>query len=308
MEETLKTMTEKNNSAFNEFLSYALLQSGKRVRPMLSFLSCQICGGKPDDVLDAATAIELLHLFTLVHDDIMDNANFRRGKETFHKKWDVGTAILTGDILLSMAYNIFNKTNSKNKSAYVRTFTKGFFDVCEGQAMDKQFEMRFDISLREYLSMIEKKTGALCATATLFGGISSHCRTRQLHALEQFGKKIGIAFQIQDDYLDNFGDEKIFGKKIGGDILEGKRTFFLVRALEINPRDNIIQLLSSRKISQRQVSVVIKKFREMNLHTEATNLVKRYTDEALNALDVFPPSLEKKHLINFSRQLITRNS
>jgi len=180
--------------------------------------------------------------------------------------------------------------------------------VCEGQALDKQFEARLDISLQEYISMIEKKTGALCATAAMLGGISSHCTKRKLRALELFGKNIGIAFQIQDDYLDNFGDEKTFGKKIGGDILEGKRTFFLVRSLEINPRDEMILRLASRKISSSQISAVIKKFRDMNLHTEASNLVKQYTDEALNELDVFPSSHEKQLLVNFSRHLIARSS
>ncbi|MBM4165617.1 MAG: polyprenyl synthetase family protein [Ignavibacteria bacterium] len=308
IEKELTLVMKKNNSAFKEFISYELLQSGKRVRPILTFLSSSMCGGKLENTLGVATAIELLHLFTLVHDDIMDNASFRRGRETLHEKWDVGTAILTGDLLLSFAYNIFSKTNFKNNIAYVTVFTKGFSDVCEGQALDKQFEARLDISLQEYISMIEKKTGALCATAAMLGGISSHCTKRKLRALELFGKNIGIAFQIQDDYLDNFGDEKTFGKKIGGDILEGKRTFFLVRSLEINPRDEMILRLASRKISSSQISAVIKKFRDMNLHTEASNLVKQYTDEALNELDVFPSSHEKQLLVNFSRHLIARSS
>ncbi|MBS4028626.1 MAG: polyprenyl synthetase family protein [Ignavibacteriales bacterium] len=307
-EKTIAEILKTEKVLFDEQFRYALLNGGKRLRPIVTMLCCEIAGGKSSDARYAAAAMEMLHTFTLVHDDIMDNANTRRGLATLHKKWDVGTAILSGDEILALAYRALLKTKSKKNVRLVEIFTKAFFDVCEGQAYDKDFETRTTVTSKEYLKMIELKTSALFSSSAQLGGLIANVSEKKLNALAAFGKNIGIAFQIQDDYLDCFGDEKTFGKKIGGDIAEGKRTFFLVRALEKSPRSVLLKKVAQRKISASMIPEGIKLFEEMGLKKEAEHLVEKYTQTAITALNVFPQSSSKETLIRFILQLVGRKS
>jgi|WetSurMetagenome_2_1015567.scaffolds.fasta_scaffold243811_2 geranylgeranyl diphosphate synthase, type II len=209
---------------------YVLSAPGKRVRAMLVLLSCEAVGGKLSAALDAATAIEMLHNFTLVHDDVMDNAPSRRGRPTVHTKWDVNNAILVGDVILGLAYAALLKSGNRNISRAMKIFTDAYVEVCVGQAFDMEFERRQRITPREYFRMISSKTGELIAASAELGAVLGNGTPAQTAALRKFGAHIGRAFQIQDDLLDVVAQEKELGKRIGGDILSRKKTFLLVHA------------------------------------------------------------------------------
>ncbi len=215
-----------------EPMKYVLSASGKRMRPLLIVLSCEAVGGTMNEAVNAAVAIEVLHNFTLVHDDIMDNAESRRGRATVHKRWDSNTAILVGDELVALAYRELLRTKSKAIAQVADVFTEGVVEVCEGQAYDKEFELQKEVTIDDYLLMIAKKTGKLFSVSSEIGALIGGGTEREVRALRSFGTSIGRAFQIQDDLLDVIADEKEFGKTIGGDIVEGKKTFLLIRALE----------------------------------------------------------------------------
>jgi geranylgeranyl diphosphate synthase, type II len=211
---------------------YVLSAPGKRVRALLVLLSCEAVGGKVTDALEAATAIEMLHNFTLVHDDVMDNAPTRRGRPTVHTKWDINNAILVGDVILGLAYERLMRSRNRNIVRALRIFTDAYVEVCIGQSYDMEFEGRQNIRLREYDRMIAQKTGKLIAASTELGAVLGNGTPAQVESLRKFGTHIGRAFQIQDDLLDVVAREKDLGKKIGGDIVARKKTFLLVGAYE----------------------------------------------------------------------------
>ncbi|MCI0707800.1 MAG: polyprenyl synthetase family protein [Ignavibacteriae bacterium] len=214
-----------------EPVRYILGGGGKRVRSVLVLIACEAAGGSKRDALLAGVAMELLHNFTLVHDDIMDHAVARRGRKTIHKKWDENTAILVGDELLALAYRALLKTTSPRIHEISRVFTEGVVEVCEGQAYDKDFETQPHVGVHDYLHMIEKKTGKLISVSAELGALIGKGNKRQVTALRRYGEHVGRAFQIQDDLLDITADEKEFGKTIGSDVREGKRTFLYLEAL-----------------------------------------------------------------------------
>jgi geranylgeranyl diphosphate synthase type II len=209
---------------------YVLQGGGKRVRAILALLACRATGGSYRIALDAAAAIEILHNFTLVHDDIMDNADSRRGRPTVHRKWDSNTALLAGDVLIGKAYQVLLRSTQDVDGRISRLFTQGLLDVCEGQALDIALERQRRVSTAAYFQMIRKKTAALIATAAELGGLLGGATPRERAALRDFGIQLGTAFQVYDDVLDVVADSRNFGKTIGGDILERKRTFLLLRA------------------------------------------------------------------------------
>ena len=223
---------KKDPASLYEPAQYVLDAGGKRIRPLLVMLSCEAVGGTAKQALNAAVAIEVLHNFTLVHDDIMDNAAARRGRATVHTKWDSNVAILTGDALVAVAYQVLLKTKTPAIAHVADLFTDGVIEVCEGQAYDKVFEHRRDVTLCEYMLMIAKKTGKLVSVSSEIGAVIGNGDAKDVRTLRQYGELIGRAFQIQDDLLDVVADEKTFGKTIGGDIVEGKKTFLLLKALE----------------------------------------------------------------------------
>lgn len=212
--------------------SYVLDGGGKRVRGVLVMLCCQALGHSPRRAIDAAAAVEILHNFTLVHDDIMDNALERRGRPAVHQKWGVNTALLVGDVLVGEAYGALLRTGGKQQCELLQVFTDALQEVCDGQALDLELERRTDVGVSEYFPMIDKKTGALIAAAAVLGGLIGGGKGADLDALRRFGRRLGRAFQVQDDLLDVIADPRSFGKAVGGDILEGKKTFLLLTAAE----------------------------------------------------------------------------
>jgi geranylgeranyl diphosphate synthase, type II len=212
--------------------SYMLGVSGKRIRPVLCLLGNELFGVIQNDTWKIAAALELFHNFTLIHDDIMDKAPLRRGKATVHKKYNESTALLAGDVMLLQSYDYLNDTNSEHLHELIRLLNKTGREVCEGQQLDMDFEKAISITLEQYLSMIELKTAVFLAACLQMGAIVAGASAGDQHQIYLFGKNLGLAFQVQDDWLDVFGNQEKFGKQIGGDILVNKKTFLLVNALE----------------------------------------------------------------------------
>jgi geranylgeranyl diphosphate synthase type II len=254
-------------------MEYVLRGGGKRIRPVLVLLACEAVGGNAEEAMHASAATEILHNFTLVHDDIMDHADARRGKATVHTRWDTNVAILAGDALLALAYRTLLKTKSPHIQRISKVFTEGILEVCEGQAYDKEFEVRTRVRVEEYMMMIEKKTGAMAAAAAEIGALIGNASGKQLKALRQYGRFVGRAFQVQDDLLDIVGDEKRFGKSIGGDLQEGKKTFLLLEALRRahgSDRRLLHTLISNGGVARGKV----KEFRRIYLETGAIDAAR----------------------------------
>ena len=294
---------------------YTLNLSGKRVRPYLTLIGCGICGGNVKEALPAALSIELLHNFTLLHDDIMDRADTRRGKPSVFKKWDSNTAILSGDAMYAKAFKQlqhYGHSEYYSKSQY-RTILDIFLDsaetVCEGQAYDLMFEDQSDVRIDEYIHMIEGKTAALISGALAIGGAVAGAKDSILDELRFVGRKAGIAFQIQDDLLDAVADPEKFGKKRGGDIIEGKKTYLTLLALERcnNQQQKQLQkILSDNKSSSTDVDSVIGIYQDLNIIEDTKKAVQYHYQEAMNHLEQFEDSDYKKEIINFFNHLISR--
>lgn len=225
-------------------IRYVMRVGGKRVRPLLVLLAARSLGGKAEDghVLDLAVAVELLHTFTLVHDDIMDRDDMRRGHPTIHAKWDEGTAILAGDALIGLAYRCLSRQDGPHMGEIIRTFTDAVVEVCEGQALDKEFEGRADISLRQYEEMIARKTGRLISMSVRVGALAADGSPTRVDALEQFGALLGKAFQIQDDLLDYFSSTEAIGKAVGSDLAMHKATYATLKGRELATGAHAAQL------------------------------------------------------------------
>lgn len=212
-------------------VEYGVCSGGKRLRPILVLMACEAYGGDPEKACDAACGVEMFHNFTLLHDDVMDKSDTRRGRPTVHCKWDENTAILSGDTMLTMATQLMTGVDDSNLRDVLDVFNRMAIEVYEGQRYDMDYESRDDVTSEEYIRMIELKTGALLGGAARIGGIIGGGSPKSVAHLEEYGRCLGVAFQIQDDYLDVFGDAATFGKPIGGDIVNGKKTFLLLEAL-----------------------------------------------------------------------------
>jgi geranylgeranyl diphosphate synthase, type II len=268
--------------------SFIIKSGGKRLRPLLVLFSKKAVCGNFRNAHNAAIAVELLHTFTLIHDDIMDNADKRRGIPTLHKKYDLSTAILTGDNLLAIAYSYLLKDCKKNFQPILNTFTNGVIEICEGQSLDKEFENRSDVTLVQYLSMITKKTAVLFEACCSIGALLGNATTKELKALAKYGKNLGIAFQIQDDLLDITANEYEFGKIIGGDIVEGKKTYLFLRALEKADKAvfNELKVIFSRSMAPKSKVKLCKNiYMELGIIDDAKKEIKKYTNLALKQLD-----------------------
>jgi geranylgeranyl diphosphate synthase type II len=218
-------------------IRYSMSMGGKRMRPLLTLMACDLVGGNISDALPAAIGIEIFHNFTLVHDDIMDNAPIRRGKETVFKKWDTNVAILSGDTMFALAYANIAQIRPELLPPVLEVFTTTAREVCEGQQSDMNFESREDTTLEEYLAMIRLKTAVLLACSLKIGALTGGADPDTANILYTFGEKLGIAFQIRDDLLDTYGDEVLFGKKTGGDILANKKTYLYLAALKYGSKE-----------------------------------------------------------------------
>jgi geranylgeranyl diphosphate synthase type II len=225
-------VTLKEPASLYEPIDYILTLGGKRLRPVLTLMSADFFGGNYKQALDASLAVEMFHNFSLVHDDIMDNAPLRRGHQTVHEKWDVNTGILSGDAMLILAYQLFETYRPEVFMQLAVLFSKTALEVCEGQQYDVDFETRNDVTISEYIKMIEYKTAVLIGASLQMGAIIADASQSCQEKIYAFGKNLGIAFQLQDDYLDAFGNPLTFGKQVGGDIIANKKTFLYLTALQ----------------------------------------------------------------------------
>ena len=292
-------------------VSYFLALEGKRIRPILTLLSCDLFNGNYKDSLDAALAVEVFHNFSLVHDDIMDEAPLRRGNQTVHQKWDLSTAILSGDVMLILAYQLFENYNENIFVALAKLFSKTAVEVCEGQQLDIDFSKLNDINSTKYLNMIELKTAVLIGASMKMGAIVAKASDDEQENIYEFGKNLGIAFQIQDDFLDTFGDEKKFGKVIGGDIIENKKTLLYVRSMEIfteQDKTELTKLYSSTHLDEsKKIEEVKELFLKYNIPSIIENEINYYTQLAFKKLDNLNIRDNKRDfLFDFGNSLMKR--
>ena len=288
---------------------YFLKVGGKRIRPVLCLMGNELFDEIRQDAWHVGTAIELFHNFTLIHDDIMDKAPIRRGRATVHAKYGESTAILGGDVMLVTAYEELNKISIELLRPILLLFNKTAKEVCEGQQLDMDFEKLESVGLDAYLKMIELKTSVALAASLQTGAILGGAGERNQHLLYAFGKKLGIAFQVQDDYLDAFGDPDKFGKQVGGDILSNKKTFLLIHALEMataSQKKELLKHLSGE--AGDKVGKVLQVFRDCKVDEWALQLKDRYLDEALAHLeDIAVLSKRKEPLKELAEFLVQRD-
>lgn len=294
------TLYEANN--------YFLKMGGKRVRPVLCLMGNEMFDDIRPDAWEVATAIELFHNFTLIHDDIMDKAPLRRGMETVHKKYGDSTAILAGDVMQVVAYDHLNKIHINFLHQILGLYNATARAVCEGQQLDMDFEAKETVSLEEYLRMIELKTSVLLAASLKMGSILGGAGERNQRLLYEFGRKLGLAFQVQDDYLDAFGDPDKFGKQVGGDILANKKTFLLIHAMETASPSQLKELLSLMKHNpEDKVAKVLQLFHDCKVDNWALQLKNQFLDEAFNHLeDIAVLSGRKQPLKELAQFLVQR--
>jgi geranylgeranyl diphosphate synthase, type II len=288
---------------------YFLTIGGKRVRPVMCLMGNELFGDIDTDAWHVAAAIELFHNFTLIHDDIMDKAPLRRGMPTVHEKYDASTALLAGDVMLVKAYDYLNKIKTIFLHDILHLFNKTATEVCEGQQLDMDFEKRTEVQLDEYIHMIELKTSVSLAASLQSGAILGGAGERNQHHLYEFGKNLGIGFQVQDDYLDAFGDPKKFGKKVGGDILANKKTFLMIKALEMADRSTkaaLNQLLQTNDADKVEKVQAI--FKSCGVDKWAIELKEKYVQLAFQHLeDIAVTSVRKEPLKQLATFLVQRD-
>jgi len=305
-----KVSTKEPKGLYDPIL-YILNLGGKRLRPVMVLLASELFDTSYKKALDAALAIEVFHNFSLVHDDIMDDAPLRRGKETVHEKWNINTAILSGDAMLINAYQLFENYEGEKFKQMAKLFTRTAIEVCEGQQYDVDFETRDDVSIEEYIKMIRFKTAVLVGASLEMGAIVADVDNLCKKQIYEFGCLLGIAFQLQDDYLDAFGDPKKFGKQVGGDIIENKKTFLYLKAITQSSVGEARQLEHLYTISPRDASQkieTVKNIFELSGAAKSTQkAIEHYTEEAFKVLEEMEIKEEKKALLkSFGDSLMTR--
>jgi geranylgeranyl diphosphate synthase type II len=292
---------------------YVLSIGGKRLRPALVLMSCSLFTDAVHKAIKPALAIEFFHNFTLLHDDIMDNSNIRRGQQTVHQKWDPNTAILSGDVMSILSYKIISESEESHLKELLQLFNMTALQVCEGQQYDMNFESRMDVTVAEYLKMIELKTAVLIAASLKAGAISGGAEMLDAELLYEFGLNLGMAFQIRDDYLDTYGDPEKFGKKIGNDIVTNKKTFLLIKALELSDaemKDRLKALLQEGKVSNEiKVQEVTAIYQRLGIDAISSDLASAYYDKSIQYLDrVNAGSPRKEALAIFAGKLMNREA
>ncbi len=302
-----------NPQELYEPIRYIMSLGGKRLRPVLAYLGCDFFGGKTDEVIHAALAIELFHNFTLVHDDLMDNAPLRRNQQTVHEKWNSSIAILSGDAMMIASYQELCKVNSDKLTLLLSIFSETAIKVCEGQQLDMNYEKMQKVSIPQYLKMIELKTAVLLGASLKIGSLIGNAREEDAIQLYEFGKHIGIAFQLQDDILDVYADEKKFGKQKGGDIIANKKTYLLLKAIEIAEGNRYMKeelnlwINAPHFNATEKVEAVTNIYNFLNVKELARQEMKKQYEKALSYLTSVPVSDEKKQaLIDFADSLMSR--
>lgn len=308
LEKQFKTQEPTN---LYEPISYVLGLGGKRVRPVLTLMAADLFGGNYKNALDAALAVEVFHNFSLVHDDIMDDAPLRRGKPTVHEKWNINTGVLSGDAMLIKAYQFLENYDDLILKDLYKLFSRTAMEVCEGQQYDIDFEVRNNVAIREYLKMVEYKTAVLVATALKMGAIVAGAKVKDQDLIYEFGRNLGIAFQLQDDYLDAFGDPKTFGKQVGGDIIENKKTFLYLKAIHSASDANRKTLVDLFTIQPEDATLKIETAKKIFESSGAVQRVKeeidRFTKKAFSSLIQIEGRQEvKESLKAFGENLMRR--
>jgi geranylgeranyl diphosphate synthase type II len=291
-------------------IAYTLASGGKRLRPQLALLSCRLFGGDEEQALLVALALEVFHNFTLLHDDVMDRASVRRGRETVHVKWNDNTAILSGDQMLIEAYKLLAEAPGDKLPLLLRWFNEMATGICEGQQYDVDFEARGDVTIEEYIEMIRLKTSVLLANALRSGAYIAGADEEQQKRLYDWGIHVGLAFQIQDDLLDVYGDEKTFGKAIGGDICCNKKTYLLLSAFahaDTAQREALEEWLA-RPASKEKIEAVTALYDAIGVRAMAEEAILSHSRQALALMDSFPDNEAREQLQHLLRKLATRKN
>ncbi|WP_439129622.1 polyprenyl synthetase family protein [Polaribacter sp.] len=307
--ESKKWVREPKN--LYEPIDYILQLGGKRIRPVLTLMAADIFSDGFKDALPAALAVEVFHNFTLVHDDIMDDAPLRRGKKTVHEKWNINTGILSGDAMLILAYQYFENYDADVFQKLAKLFSKTALEVCDGQQLDVDFETRTDVTIDQYINMICLKTSVLVAAALKMGAIVAKTSEENANLIYDFGLNLGLAFQLQDDFLDTFGDPKTFGKQVGGDIIENKKTYLYLKALEVSDTNDEgkLKYLYRKKLKENSIKIAdVRRIFELN---DIPNLIKQeienYTEKAFETLAKMDiKQTDKERLKSFGLWLMKR--
>ena len=299
----------KEPKGLYEPIGYTLASGGKRIRPTLAMIASSLFGGKEEEVLPAALALEVFHNFTLLHDDVMDRAEVRRGRPTVHVKWNDNTAILSGDQMLIEAYKLLSHVPTDKLPQVLQWFNTMATGICEGQQYDVDFEQKNEVSIAEYMKMIVLKTSVLLAYALKIGGYIAGANPAQLESLYQFGLHIGLAFQIQDDILDVYGNPETFGKAIGGDICCNKKTFLLLTAFEkADPQSKaeLQQWLAISNRNQEKIAAITAIYDHLGVRAAGESAMEEHTTLALAQLDTLPQNEATAQLRSLAERLATR--
>jgi geranylgeranyl diphosphate synthase, type II len=292
-------------------IAYTISLGGKRLRPVLVLLGCELVGGKKEDAIHPAIGVELFHNFTLLHDDIMDNAPLRRNKPTVHAKWNSNIAILSGDVLFTIASQQISKVAPKILADVLHVYYKVSVDVCEGQQLDMDFESLDNLEIKNYIEMIRLKTAVLLGASLQIGALCGNASKEIAEQLYEIGVELGLAFQLQDDLLDAFGNEESFGKQVGGDIISNKKTWLKLRALEKADPSQKAELSDWYGLKQfdpkEKVQAVKKIFSVLDIPNEANNLIHHYYTSALSKLENLSVTQSgKAGIMEFTESLKTR--
>lgn len=295
-----------------EPIAYTMALGGKRIRPILVLMTCEAVGGDIAKAINPAIGLEMFHNFTLLHDDVMDKADIRRGKPTVHVKWNDNTAILSGDAMLTMATQLIAKAPAETLAQVMELYNRTAMEIYEGQQYDVDFEKRNDVSVEEYINMIRLKTSVLLGCACKMGAIIGGADDTTADLFYKVGENLGLAFQLQDDMLDVWGDEKTFGKAIGGDIMNNKKTFLLINALQQAKGDQHIELelwLSTPNASRSvKVPAVTAIYNQLGLQAKSTEAIQHYNQLACDALDQLTITDEvRKEFGDFINRLVKRD-
>jgi len=312
--------TEVNKMSYPEHpgqlyepISYILSLGGKRMRPALLLMACELFGGDVNKAIPPALAIEVFHNFTLMHDDIMDKAPLRRGKTTVHEKWNQNVAILSGDVMLIEGYKLMMQVENHLLRQVLDIFNETAVGVCEGQQIDMEFETQQNVRIDEYINMIRLKTAVVLGGALKIGALIGGASQKDADLLSNFGIQLGIAFQLQDDILDVYGDPEKFGKQVGGDIISNKKTYLLIKALELaqgDEADELNDLLNATKFdSTQKVADVTRIYNNLDIRRYAEEAMQTYADKAFAALALINlPDSHKQYLQDFADGLLVREN
>ncbi|QOG02921.1 polyprenyl synthetase family protein [Flavobacterium sp. MDT1-60] len=302
---------DKEPKNLYEPITYILGLGGKRMRPVLTLMTSEVFDADYKIALPAAMAVEVFHNFSLVHDDIMDDAPLRRGQVTVHEKWNINTGILSGDAMLILAYQYFEQYEPTIFRDLAKLFSKTALEVCEGQQWDVDFEERSNVTIPEYLKMIEYKTAVLVAAAMKMGAIVAKTSEKEADLIYDFGLNLGLAFQLQDDYLDAFGDPETFGKQVGGDIIENKKTYLYLKAIEFSSEEKAAELqqLLGLQLEDNTEKIETAKaiFNESGASKATQEAIEMYTFKAFETLEKMDINAEKKNILRtFGENLMGR--